>query len=158
MAGETGLSPGELQALAYLSRRNVPPVWRDFTAALVERLDAVERGDMLRGVGRAMAETRILGEAATLGELEARMNEALASLDWGFVGISLLPEVPALRLTHSGAPAIALPGDPHGRWFGLVLEGLYRQWLAALPAAGPEARLVVTHAEEGRVILEYRRG
>jgi len=147
-------------ALAYLARRDVSGQWRGFLRALVEtldaHLDANGRNALLRSVGARLGNDMPLRPAATLVELEARMNEALASIAWGYVTITLDEADRSLRLTHGAAPAIGVAGDDAGAWAGAVLEGLYGTWLSA-QQGGTEsgARLRLLQAGGGQALLRY---
>ncbi|MDJ0388682.1 cellulose biosynthesis protein BcsD [Roseomonas sp. E05] len=147
-------------ALSYLARRDVSVQWRGFMRALLEtlgaHLDEATRGGLLRSVGGQMAAGMPLRAASTLAELEVRMNDALAAIAWGYVGVALDEADHSLRLTHRAAPAIGAPGDEAGRWVTAVLEGLYGAWLGAQQgdsAGGASLRTV--HCEPGLVVLRY---
>lgn len=146
--------------LAYLARREVSAQWRAFLRALLETLDGHldrdTRNGLLRSVGARMGQSLPLPPMATLAELEARMNGALAELSWGYVALALDEADRSLRLTHHAAPAVPVAGDEAGGWVGAVLEGLYATWLAAQQgsgAGGPQLRLV--RCEPGLAQLRY---
>lgn len=147
-------------ALAYLARREVSAQWRGFLRALLETLDAHldrnSRNGLLRAVGARLATALPLRPAATLAELEARMNATLAELSWGYVTVALDEADRSLRLTHRAAPAVPAAGDEAGDWFATVLEGLYATWLVAQQGSvegGPQLR--VLRSEPGLVTLRY---
>lgn len=147
-------------ALSYLARRDVSGQWRSFVRALVEtldaHLDAATRGGLLRSVGAQMGAEMPLRPATTLAGLEARMNEALAQLAWGYVAISLDETDRSLRLTHRAAPAIGVAGDEAGGWIAAVLEGLYGAWLGSQQGGGEtSAGLRTLQCEAGLVVLRY---
>jgi Cellulose synthase subunit D len=139
--------------LSYLARRGVAAQWRGFLRALVETLDAnldiASRDALLRAVGARLGGLTPLPACSSLPELEARMNEALAASDWGWVEIALDPQDRSLVLTHSAAPTVAAGPEAHGGWIAAVLEGLYGAWLGAQPGSDPglaPRRTVVTAA------------
>lgn len=148
-------------ALAYFARRDVSAQWRGFLRALLETLDAHldrnTRNGLLRAVGARLGQALPLPASATLGELEGRMNAALAELSWGYVAVALDETDRSLRLSHHAAPAVGVGGDEKGDWLGIVLEGLYATWLAAQQGAaaegGPQLRLV--RSEPGLILLRY---
>ncbi len=135
------MNPADPTALSYLARRGVAPQWRGFLRALLETLDAnldqASRDNLLRSVGARVAQLSPLPPCGTMAELEARMNDALAASDWGYVELGLEPNERVVVLNHNAAPLVATAGDPSGAWFGAVLEGLYGTWLAAQPGAEP---------------------
>jgi hypothetical protein len=148
-------------ALTYLARRGVSAQWRGFLRALVETLDAnldtTSRDALLRAVGARLGGLLPLPPCASLAELEARMSEALASCDWGWVEVSLDPQDRSLVLTHCAAPSVATGAESGGAWIAAVLEGLYGAWLGAQPGADPglaPRRVSVTPAA---VTLRYGR-
>ncbi|HWX48768.1 MAG TPA: cellulose biosynthesis protein BcsD [Roseomonas sp.] len=147
-------------ALSYLARRDVSGQWRGFVQALVEtldaHLDAATRGGLLRAVGARMGAEMPLRPASTLAELEARMNEALGRIAWGYVAVSLEQSDRSLRLVHRAAPAIGAAGDAAGGWIAAVLEGLYGAWLGSQQGGGEAgAALRTLRAEAGLVVLRY---
>ncbi|MDQ1081655.1 cellulose biosynthesis protein BcsD [Pseudoroseomonas cervicalis] len=154
-------TPGSDAAmLAYLARRGTSAQWRGFLRALVETLDGsldrAGRDALLRAVGGRLGATLPLGPADTLASLEARMNEALAGLEWGFVGIGVDEADRSLRLTHHAMPAVPLPADESGHWFGAVLEGLYGAWMTAQQGgATGGATMRVVQSDTARLVLRY---
>lgn len=161
MDEETGMTQMDQAALAYLARRDVSPQWRGFLRALVETLDTSlernTRNGLLRAVGGRLAQALPLSPAATLEELEARMNAALAELSWGYVSVALDEADRSLRLLHRAAPVVGAAGDEAGGWFGTVLEGLYAAWLTAQQGGGAEGgpQLRLVQSEPGLVQLRY---
>lgn len=151
----------EPAAIAYLARRSVAPQWRGFLHALMEALDQQmdppAREGFLRTVGYRMGLLAPLPGCATLGELETRMNDALAAAEWGYVELALDTQDRALLLTHSAPPVLATAADPEGEWVGAVLEGLHATWLASQP--GAEASLAPRRVSSGlgTVVLRYGR-
>ncbi|MCK8784317.1 hypothetical protein M0638_07995 [Roseomonas sp. NAR14] len=149
--------------LAYLRRRDVSPQWRGFVRALVEtldgHLDAASRNALMRAVGARLGAALPLPPCAELPEMEARMNDALALIDWGCVRIEAEVDAPGLRITHNAAPLVPAGEDPAGNWVIGALEGLYGVWLGGQP--GADAALVPRYAEgdpRGAVVLRYGRG
>ena len=147
-------------ALAYLARRDVSVQWRGFLRGLLETLDAhldhAGRDGLLRAVGTRMAASLPLAPSATLPELEARMNDTLSGMGWGFVAVALDEADRSLRLTHHAAPAVATAQDASGLWLGTVLEGLYDAWLTAQQGGtGSGAQLRVVQSDTGRFVLRY---
>lgn len=155
------MTPIDPAALAYLARRDVSGQWRGFLRAMIETLDLhidrAARNGLLRAVGARMGAAQPLPPSATLAELEGRMNAVLAELSWGYVALALDEPDRSLRLTHSAAPAVAMPADAKGEWFAQVLEGLYSAWLAAQQGGQGEATplLRVARVEPGQVVLRY---
>lgn len=156
------MTAAEPTALTYLARRGVAAQWRGFLRALVEtldaNLDAASRDALLRAVGNRLGGLLPLPACGGLAELEARMNEAVAATDWGWVEIALDPNDRALVLTHCAAPAVATGADPTGGWIGAVLEGLYGTWLAAQPGAEASLSPRRLSAAAGSITLRYGRG
>ncbi|MBY0338770.1 MAG: hypothetical protein K2X11_19300 [Acetobacteraceae bacterium] len=150
------------RTVAYLARRGVAQQWRGFLRALLEtldtHLDAASRDSLLRAVGARMAAFAPLPACASLSELEARINDALAAADWGYASLSLDVNGKALVVSHAAAPAVGTQQDPTGGWIAAVLEGLYGAWFATQP--GAEASVPVTRAGNapGSVVLRYARG
>ena len=152
----------ESRSLAYLDRRSVSPQWRGFLRALIETLDAnldvASRDALLRAVGARMAGLAPLPGCTSLNELEARMNEALAASDWGWVEIGLDQQDRSLLLTHNAAPAVAAGAEGQGGWIAAVLEGLYGTWLAAQPGADQAMAPRRVAATAATITLRYGRG
>ncbi len=146
---------------AYLARRGVSNQWRAFLRALVEtldqHLDAEGRASLMRAVGGRMADIIALPHCDTLAEMEARINDALAAAEWGYVELAVDTGSRHLLVTHHAAPALAAGTDADGRWVGAVLEGLYGAWFAAQPGSDAKLKPVVTGYVPGRVTLGYGR-
>ena len=125
--------------LSYLARRGVSGQWRDFLRALVETLDShldvASRDSLLRAVGARIAAQSPLPGCANLAELEGRMNDELARIEWGYVAISLDTDDRALLISHFAPPIIATAADPSGGWVAAVVEGLLGAWLASQQGA-----------------------
>lgn len=147
---------------AWLARRAVAPQWRGFLRALLDTFDAhldrAARDALLRSVGARLAAATPLPPCDSLVMLEARMNEALAAMDWGYCTLAVAADGGALQVGHAAAPLAASAGDPGGEWIGAVLEGLYAGWFAAQPGGEPGVPARVTAAEPGRILLRYGRG
>lgn len=152
----------DTRSLTYLARRGVAPQWRGFLRALIETLDAnldtASRDALLRAVGARLGGLMPLPPCASLGELEDRMNEALAACDWGWVEVALDPQDRSLVLTHSAAPSVAAGAEANAAWMAAVLEGLYGAWLGGQP--GADASLAPRRAAmtAATVTLRYGRG
>jgi hypothetical protein len=127
--------------LTYFARRGVAAQWRTFLRAMVETLegclDAAGCEGVMRSVGTRMAALMPLPACATLAELEARINDMLAPMDWGYVQMSLDLANRAVVLRHVAAPQVGTHADLNGTWIGPVLEGLYAGWLGSQPGAEP---------------------
>ena len=151
----------ELRSLSYLARSGVAAQWRGFLRALIEtldaNLDAASRDALLRAVGARMAGTMPLAACGSLPELEARMNEALAACDWGWVEISLDPQDRSLVLSHNAAPSIAAGAEASGVWIAAVLEGLHGAWLGGQPGADPALAPRQVAATTSTITLRYGR-
>ena len=149
-------------ALTYFARRGVPPQWRVFLRAMMEtlesHLDADAREGMLRMVGARMAGLMPLPASATLGELEARMNDTLATTDWGYVQLSLDVNSRTVLLRHVAAPLVGTHADLTGSWVGAVLEGLYGAWFSRQPGAEPGIHVRRLGPDGGAMLLRYARG
>ncbi len=147
--------------LAYLARRGVPPQWRSFMRSLVEtldtHLDAASRDSLLRAVGARLAALSPLPVCSSLAELEARMNDMLAQIDWGYIEIAFDPNERALVLTHAAPPTIATASDPSGGWIAAVLEGLFGAWVSAQPGAEPSLAPRRIAASPAQITLRYGR-
>jgi hypothetical protein len=144
---------------SYLARRAVSPQWRPFLRALMavveEHLPGDARATLLRAIGEGMAREMPLPPCATLVELEARMNEALAAVEWGYVQIALDEAAPALIIHHAAAPLVSVAGDPKGAWLGTLLEGLHQAWLDAQPGATAGVPVRCARLENALVELRY---
>jgi Cellulose synthase subunit D len=151
----------ELRSLSYLARSGVAAQWRGFLRALIEtldaNLDAASRDALLRAVGARMAGTMPLAACGSLPELEARMNEALAACDWGWVEISLDPQDRSLVLTHTAAPSVAAGAEANGGWIAAVLEGLYGGWLGGQQGSDPSLTPRRMAATAATVTFRYGR-
>ena len=151
----------ESRSLSYLARRGVAAQWRGFLRALVETLDAnldiASRDALLRAVGARLAGLMPLPACGSLPELEARINEALAGCDWGWVEISLDPQDRSLVLAHSAAPSIAAGAEANGTWIAAVLEGLHGAWLGAQPGSDPALAPRRVAATPATITLRYGR-
>jgi hypothetical protein len=151
----------ETNTLSYLARRGVSGQWRGFIRALVEtldgNLDAASRDSLLRAVGARLAALSPLPACSSLAELEARMNDVLAQIDWGFTEISFDPNERSLVLTHAAPPAIATAADPSGGWIAAVLEGMFGAWLGSQPGAEPSLSPRRVAATPAQVTLRYGR-
>lgn len=152
----------EPTTLAYLARRGVSAQWRNFLRALVEtldsQLDAASRDSLLRAVGARLAAHSPLPACSSLGELEARMNDVLAQIDWGFVEIAFDPNERSLVVTHAAPPTIATQTDPSGGWIAAVLEGLFGAWIASQPGAEASVAPRRIGATPAQVTFRYGRG
>jgi hypothetical protein len=144
---------------SYLARRAVSPQWRPFLRALMgvvrEHLPEESRALLLRALGEGMAREMPLPPCETLAELEARMNEALAAAEWGYVEIAFDEAAPALLIRHAAAPLVSVAGDPEGAWVGTLLEGLHQSWLDAQPGAGAGVPVRCARRENALVELRY---
>lgn len=144
---------------SYLARRAVSPQWRPFLRALMgvvaEHLPGDARVTLLRALGEGMAREMPLPPCGTLVELEARMNEALATVEWGYVQISLDEAAPSLLIRHAAAPLVSVAGDAEGAWVGTVLEGLHQSWLDAQPGAASGVAVRCAKLENALVELRY---
>lgn len=149
-------------ALTYFAKRSVAPQWRVFLRAMMETLEThLEPGAreaMLRMVGARMAALLPLPPCATLGELEARMNDTLAIADWGFVQLSLDVNNRTVLLRHVAAPLVGTHADLSGGWIGAVLEGLYGAWFSHQPGAEPGIHVRRWGPDGGAMLLRYARG
>ncbi|MDO9708073.1 cellulose biosynthesis protein BcsD [Paracraurococcus lichenis] len=152
----------DLRSVSYLARRGVSAQWRGFLQALIETLDAnldtASRDALLLAVGARLGGLMPLPSCASLGELETRMNEALAGCDWGWVEVSLDPQDRSLVLTHSAAPSIAAGTEANGAWIAAVLEGLYGAWLGGQPGADAGLSPRRVGGTSATVTLRYGRG
>lgn len=157
----SGTQIADPQALTYLARKGVSAQWRGFLRALLETLDAnmesESRDALLRAVGGRLAQLSPMPACASLAELESRMNDVLATADWGFVQIAFDNAARALLLTHHAAPVVTTHHDATGRWIGAVLEGLYAAWLASQPSAESDVPLKREPAAAGHLVLRYGR-
>jgi hypothetical protein len=144
---------------AYLSRRSVSMQWRGFLRGLIEtldtHLDVASRSALMRSVGARMAAASPLPACASLSELEGRMNDALAVMEWGYVELSLDAAQRALLVTHAAAPVVAVENDAEGGWLMAVLEGLHTAWLGAQPGADPAVTARITAFAPGEARLRY---
>lgn len=149
--------PDPIATLAWQSRRAVGAPWRLFVAALVDTLeggmDAEGRDEALRRLGARMAQLTPLPACATLLDLESRINDALAAMDWGHAGLFLDAPARVLVLRHWGAPLVATARLPGGEWIVPVLEGLHGGWIAAQSGLPVPPRLRRLSAEPGLVTL-----
>ena len=149
-------------AMTYFARRGVAPQWRGFLRAMMETLeghmDHGAREGLLRLVGSRMASLMPLPACATLGELEARMNDTLAVADWGYVQLSLDVNNRAVLLRHVAAPLVGTHADLTGSWVGSVLEGLYGIWFGNQPGAEPGIHVRRWGSDGGAMLLRYARG
>lgn len=148
-------------ALTYIARRGVAPQWRVFLRAMMETLESQlehsAREGLLRLVGARMAALMPLPPCATLGELEARMNDTLATAEWGYVQLSLDVDNRTVLLRHLAAPLVATHADLSGSWLGAVLEGLYGTWLGNQPGAEPGIHVRRFGPDGGVMMLRYAR-
>ena len=148
--------------LTYLARRGVAPQWRVFLRALLETLEAHldpgSREGLLRLVGSRMAALMPLPACASLGELEARMNDTLAAADWGYVQVSFDATNHSVLLRHVAAPMVGTHADLAGSWVGAVLEGLYGGWMGRQPGAQPGLQVQRVGPDGGAMMLRYARG
>ena len=145
-------------AMAWAARRGVPPQWRGFLAALLDTLDGglepKARDKLLQAVGARLAESTPLPACATLAELEARANEALATMDWGYVAYFLDAGARTLTVRHAAMPLVTTRRDVQGQWIVPVLEGLHASWLAAQAEPGVRPRLWCSAVEPGSITLQ----
>lgn len=151
----------EPTTLSYLARRSVAAQWRTFLRGLVEtldsHLDAASRDSLLRAVGARMAGLAPVPQCGSLAELEARVNDILATMDWGYLELALDPNERVLVLTHCAAPTITTAADPSGGWIAAVLEGMYGQWLASQPGAEPSVQPLRVAGTPAAITLRYGR-
>ncbi len=146
-------------AITYFARRGVATQWRTFMRAMMEtlegHLDTPGREGMLRLVGARMAALMPLPACATLAELEARINDTLAAIDWGYVQMSLDMNNRTMVLRHVAAPQVGTHADLAGAWIGSVLEGLYASWLGSQPGAEPTVPVRKGSADGASLLLHY---
>ena len=151
----------EPMTTAYLARRGVSPQWRAFLRALVEtldqHLDADGRASLMRAVGRRMADANPLPHCDTLLDMEARINEVLAIIEWGYAELLVETGTRRLCINHYVAPAVGTGTDADGRWTAAVLEGLYAGWLGNQPGGDGSLRPVSAEYAPGRAVLFYGR-
>ncbi len=151
-------------AMASARSEEPPPAaplpWRGFLRALADEIDAqrgeAARDEMLRATGRRMARLLPLPDVASVEALALEMNDALASLGWGTVVLTLEEGERRLIILHTGLPRLGGAGEPPGLWLSPVLEGLYETWIAQQP--GSDSRLIARrHAAPapGVVALHY---
>lgn len=149
----------EPEALTYFARRGVSAQWRTFLRAMMEtlegHLDVPGREGMMRLVGARMAALMPLPACATLAELEARINDALAAVDWGYVQMSLDMGSRTMVLRHVAAPLVGTHADLNGSWIGSVLEGLYGAWLGSQPGAEPSVPVRKWSPDGAALLLRY---
>ncbi|MDB5377789.1 MAG: cellulose synthase operon protein [Rubritepida sp.] len=149
----------ETNALTYFARRGVAAQWRTFLRAMMEtlesHLDAPGREGMMRLVGARMAALMPLPACATLAELETRINDALAVVDWGYVQMSLDLNNRTMVLRHVAAPLVGTHSDINGTWIGSVLEGLYAGWLGSQPGAEPSVPVRKWSPDGAALLLRY---
>jgi len=149
----------EQNALSYFARRGVAAQWRTFLRAMMEtlesHLDDAGREAMLRLVGARMAALMPLPACATLAELETRINDALATVDWGYVEMSLDLGNRTMVLRHVAAPMVGTHADLNGNWIGSVLEGLYGGWLSSQPGAEPSVPVRKWSPDGAALLLRY---
>ncbi|MDB5414934.1 MAG: cellulose synthase operon protein [Rubritepida sp.] len=147
--------------LAYFARRGVAAQWRIFLRSLIEtlegHLDLTGREGMLRMVGARMAALMPLPACATMSELESRINDVLASVDWGYVQLSLDMNRKVVVLRHMAAPLVGTHSDLAGAWVGSVLEGLYGGWLGSQPGAEPGVNVRRWGPDGAALLLRYAR-
>lgn len=151
----------EARSLSYLARRGVSAQWRGFLRALIETLDANldpgSRDALLRAVGTRLAGLMPLPACGSLPELEARMNEALAACDWGWVEVALDQNDRSLHLSHYAAPAVSVGAEANPGWIAAVLEGLHGAWLGNQPGADPGFAPRRVAADGAVITLRYGR-
>ncbi|PVM78473.1 cellulose biosynthesis protein BcsD [Caulobacter radicis] len=126
--------------LGYLRRRRVSGQWAPFLAALADELAAVaDKGAVKRflcATGERMARRHALPKLETLDELEARLNEILDAMDWGWVQLAVAED--HILITHGACPNV-LEDDDERAWPPLMAEllaGAYGAWLAAQGSPG----------------------
>ena len=155
-------APADSSALSYLARRGVAAQWRGFLRALVETLDANldpgSRDSLMRAVGGRFAALMPLPPCSSMQELESRMNDALAAVEWGWAELSLNEQAAALEVTHSAAPIVATAEDGQAAWIAAVLEGLYAAWFAGQPGADQSLGVRLMETCPARTTLRYGRG
>jgi len=148
-------------ALTYFARRGVAPQWRAFLRAMMEtlegQLDHGAREGLLRMVGARMAALMPLPACGSLSELESRMNDTLASADWGYVQLSLDVNNRTVLIRHVAAPLVGTHADLTGSWVGSVLEGLYGSWMGHQPGAEPGIPVRRWGPDGGAMMLRYAR-
>ncbi|MFL1462209.1 cellulose biosynthesis protein BcsD [Roseococcus sp. DSY-14] len=147
--------PDTAADLAWLARRAVPAPWRVLLGALLEALPggAEARAETLRAAGARLAAAAPLPPCATLEELERRVNDALAAMDWGHAAFFLELGRGVLVVRHRAAPCIPTAEDPQGAWVAAVLEGLHEAWLAGQAQLAPAPRLRRLSHEVGCTVL-----
>ncbi|MFC3126705.1 cellulose biosynthesis protein BcsD [Pseudoroseomonas globiformis] len=154
-----GVGPATDPFLAYQSRRAAGSEWRAFLLALLETLDANMDGGgrdaLLRTVGARLGGSTPLRPAATLSELEGRMNEVLAGLGWGYLALHLDEADRSLRLVLRAAPCLPVAADVAGAWLGTVLEGVFGAWLAAQQGGDAAARVSLLQTVPGLMVFRY---
>lgn len=147
--------------LAYYADRQVAPQWRGFLAALaVELFENVgpepARG-FLRQTGLRLAGDSPLPTSATLEDLQAAANQALAQMDWGMV--SLRDIGTAVEIRHEAGPW-RIREDRVGAWpaaFAALLEGLYTGWMRGQGAGETLVARLDLDASENEVVLRFAR-
>jgi hypothetical protein len=135
--------------------------WSLFLRGMADEIDAVggatARDTLLRHVGHRIAVMRPVGAAPNMETLAMEMNDQLAAIGWGMVGIVLSERDRSLLITHSQLPRIGAAGDPPGTWLSAMLEGLYEGWLAQLPGSDPAMVVRRMRITPQTVLLRYGR-
>ncbi len=143
---------------AYHAVRSCSPQWRVFLSAFALELhvgaEPAEVRGFLRQIGRRMAGSLLLPKTETVEALEAAMNEAWSSIEWGWV--KLFPENASLRIVHGAYPnAFSDPSNevwPDGA--AAVMEGVYGQWMLAQGSPTSAVRRISSQSDP----LEFRHG
>ncbi|WP_028241757.1 cellulose biosynthesis protein BcsD [Stutzerimonas azotifigens] len=119
--------------LAYYGELHDGRQWRPLVMTLVAEMygsaGAVDACNFLRHVGTRIAAAHPLAEQPTLDELEARLNEVLLALDWGWVRLSV--DSQSIRIVHGAYPGVHERAEHWAQAIAAVLEGMYQQWLQA---------------------------
>jgi Cellulose synthase subunit D len=133
-------------AVAIAARRSCTLQWRIFMDALVVTLPKTVGDEqalhILAKTGDAIAAAHPLPKCESVEQLQAALNDALDTFDWGTTELRETPQ--ALELTLVGYPLLESIDAQTG--FAAVLEAAFDTWISA---QSTQAGLAMRLAERG---------
>jgi hypothetical protein len=124
---------------------------------LYENFTDEEARGFLSQIGSRIAHENPLAAVATIDELEALFNKALADLDWGYIIMTVDDDAVILR--QYAFPGHLMEETGAAAWrraFSAILEGVYTTWLR-VQGGGPSLEVKVKN-DSAPDVLEFAYG
>lgn len=155
------MSDWQQRATDYYRQQQRRSGWFELLCATIDGMvgNAGEQESLafLQQMGDTLAVRHPLPAAATVADLERRINDVLAEFDWGCVDVQ--PHDNALEIVHLAVPAAGGALDER-RWlmaFGAVLQGLYARWLREQGGASHVPLVYEPGPQAATLLFRYQR-